>query len=436
MLFPVRDGIRHSRKMTRYGVADWPFKGQNPAYGALVTYYLKEKPGKDTKVALEVLDAKGTVIRTVKKPPAEAGLNRAAWDLAYDLPRPRKDPEKEEEEGDSEFGPPNRGPQVLPGTYRVRLTVGESVVEQSVGVRVDPTVAVSAADLQAQFDMALKLHEMRVEMHEALRGLDALKLQLDERKKLAGTARKDAPAEWKKGLDAKVEALDAFVATLTRPAGKPFWSEGPRLTERLAGLAGGVDDGNRRPTAAEVAYFEELRAEMSQGPGRDRAIHRRGRGRNQQAARGPGPAAPPRPREGHAMKNALTAVVIVVALEHVWFLVLEMFLWTKPIGLKTFRKSPEFARESAALAANQGLYNGFLVAGLLWGLLHPDPLVGRADPDLLPRLRRRGRHLRWAHGFEAHPLPAGRFRRSWGWAWPSRAERTGEVGLAFCTRGG
>ena len=77
------------------------------------------------------------------------------------------------------------------------------------------------------------------------------------------------------------------------------------------------------------------------------------------------------------MKGALTAVVILVALEHVWFLVLEMFLWTKPIGRKIFRKSPEFARESAALAAHQGLYNGFLVAGLVWGLLHPDEALGR-----------------------------------------------------------
>lgn len=76
------------------------------------------------------------------------------------------------------------------------------------------------------------------------------------------------------------------------------------------------------------------------------------------------------------MKNALTTVVILVALEHLWFLVLEMFLWTKPIGLRTFRKTPEFARESAALAANQGLYNGFLVAGLLWSAFHPDPAVG------------------------------------------------------------
>jgi len=59
----------------------------------------------------------------------------------------------------------------------------------------------------------------------------------------------------------------------------------------------------------------------------------------------------------------------LVALEHVWFLVLEMFLWTRPIGLETFRQSEEQAKGSAALAANQGLYNGFLAAGLVWGLV-------------------------------------------------------------------
>ena len=65
-------------------------------------------------------------------------------------------------------------------------------------------------------------------------------------------------------------------------------------------------------------------------------------------------------------------LVAVVAALHVYFLILEMFLWTKPLGLKTFRNSIEKATESAVLAANQGLYNGFLAAGLLWGLLHPN----------------------------------------------------------------
>lgn len=60
--------------------------------------------------------------------------------------------------------------------------------------------------------------------------------------------------------------------------------------------------------------------------------------------------------------------VSIVALLHVYFLVLEMFLWDTPFGRKTFGLTPEFAAASKSLAANQGLYNGFLAAGLVWGL--------------------------------------------------------------------
>jgi putative membrane protein len=67
----------------------------------------------------------------------------------------------------------------------------------------------------------------------------------------------------------------------------------------------------------------------------------------------------------------------LVALEHLYFLYLEMFLWTTPKGLKTFRMTPEKAEASKVLAANQGLYNGFLAAGLVFGTLYPDALAGR-----------------------------------------------------------
>jgi putative membrane protein len=72
----------------------------------------------------------------------------------------------------------------------------------------------------------------------------------------------------------------------------------------------------------------------------------------------------------NAIANILVALVAAL---HVYFLVLEMFLWTRPLGLKTFRNSPEKAADSAIMAANQGLYNGFLAAGLVWGLVHPTP---------------------------------------------------------------
>lgn len=65
----------------------------------------------------------------------------------------------------------------------------------------------------------------------------------------------------------------------------------------------------------------------------------------------------------------------LVALLHAWFLTLEMFLWQKPLGLKTFQMDAHKAELTAVLAGNQGLYNGFLVAGLVWALVHPDPGV-------------------------------------------------------------
>ena len=66
------------------------------------------------------------------------------------------------------------------------------------------------------------------------------------------------------------------------------------------------------------------------------------------------------------------ALTLLVALLHVYFLVLEMFLWTRPLGLKTFRNSPEKAETTRVLAANQGLYNGFLAAGIAWALWRVD----------------------------------------------------------------
>ena len=66
------------------------------------------------------------------------------------------------------------------------------------------------------------------------------------------------------------------------------------------------------------------------------------------------------------MSSIAVVLIVLVALLHAYFLVLEMFLWTKPLGMKVFRNSPEKAETTRVLAANQGLYNGFLAAGLLW----------------------------------------------------------------------
>lgn len=77
------------------------------------------------------------------------------------------------------------------------------------------------------------------------------------------------------------------------------------------------------------------------------------------------------------MSSIAVVLLILVALLHVYFLVLEMFLWTKPLGMKVFRNTPEKAETTKVLAANQGLYNGFLAAGLFWAAF-----AGKADVGL------------------------------------------------------
>lgn len=73
------------------------------------------------------------------------------------------------------------------------------------------------------------------------------------------------------------------------------------------------------------------------------------------------------------MSIAATVIIVLVALLHLYFLVLEMFLWDKPAGLRAFGQTPAQAAATKVLAANQGLYNGFLAAGLLWGVSLGEP---------------------------------------------------------------
>jgi len=72
------------------------------------------------------------------------------------------------------------------------------------------------------------------------------------------------------------------------------------------------------------------------------------------------------------MKVIADVFVVIVALLHFGFLYLEMFLWDKPLGMKTFRLTAEQAKQTKTLGMNQGLYNGFLAAGLIWGLFAGD----------------------------------------------------------------
>jgi photosystem II stability/assembly factor-like uncharacterized protein len=255
-LFDVRRAWRHSTRMSRYGIGDRVFRGPNPPAGALITYWLKEKPAKDAALTIEILDAGGAVVRELKNVPAEAGLNRTNWDLAHEAARPRRPPREEET-----LFAQRTGPRAVPGTYRVRLTLGSETVEQPVEVRLDPMVDVPVDVLRRQFDMAVELRELESAVNDVLRTVDSIKDQMDDRRRTARLQSADVPADLTTALGDLGKRFDTVAEQLARPLGGSGFATGPRVVERLAALMGTINGVNAAPTAAQAAYFAELKEE-------------------------------------------------------------------------------------------------------------------------------------------------------------------------------
>jgi photosystem II stability/assembly factor-like uncharacterized protein len=271
VLFDVRPAVRAAALATRYGLGDAVFRAPNPSAGALFTYFLKEKVEKGTTLKLEVLEASGRTIRTLTGIPGEAGLNRAPWDLRGDGPRPRNGAGTEEV---NEFRPGPRGVLVPPGTYTVKVTAGVQAQSKTFEVRLDPTVAASREDLRLEYRYGLRLIEMQSVLNETLNALDGIASQVDERKKTRldlGRGDRDRP-EALRTIQEQMVQLQALKDVLTRPAGRPFWSEAPRLLDRVTDLLGQIDRTDAVPTQAQLTYWAELVIELRDALGRVNAF--------------------------------------------------------------------------------------------------------------------------------------------------------------------
>jgi photosystem II stability/assembly factor-like uncharacterized protein len=204
-LFSIRSALRYTVRATRGGGGDAEFTASNPPYGALLDYFLKQPVD---GARLEVLDSSGKSLRTLTGIPQTAGVHRVAWDLRA--------------AGVGTL----RGAQVLPGTYRVRLTAGSFIDEQSVQVELDPELKVSDAALKAQWDTLAQISTLVRGVNDMLRNADA-------------------------GLRDK----------LTRPRGLSNSETGPRLLEQLQALFALVDGPNDSPGSAMSKLLGELQAE-------------------------------------------------------------------------------------------------------------------------------------------------------------------------------
>ncbi len=258
-LFDVRPAYRFTSRFTRYGIGDEPFQGENPPKGALVTYYLKNEPDKKTRVALEIDDAGGRKISEVKNLPKQKGLNRTAWNLSYEGADLRKPPTEEQME---RFGGSPRGPQAMPGIYTVKLLVGGKVVEETkVEVRVDPTVSVTTAELQAQFDLAIKLRDMLSTLNTELRTLDSAKQQAEQVERVAKDRLEDVPKDLSAALDGYKKQVDKITGDLIVGEEDDIRASA-KLTDQIGNLYYAVSSGNAAPTAAMREQYTLLQTQM------------------------------------------------------------------------------------------------------------------------------------------------------------------------------
>jgi photosystem II stability/assembly factor-like uncharacterized protein len=283
-------------------------QGTNPPQGIVVNYWLAPDTANGTKVKLAFLDAAGAVIRELEgevkppAPPVEAkeqkdpptqpaktvgvkseggaaetkaaepeekdpkaekekeknklpdsvpGFNRYAWNLRY--------PQAKEFEGLILWGGGTDGPRAIPGTYSVRLTVGDQTMTVPAQLVKDPRSSATQADLQAQFDFVLAANRKLSEIHEQIERIREVRAQLKDVRKHAGKDDKAKPiVDAAKALDKKMTAIEeALYQTKNRSSQDPL-NFPIRLNDKLASVADSAATGDFAPTAQHRAVYAEL----------------------------------------------------------------------------------------------------------------------------------------------------------------------------------
>jgi photosystem II stability/assembly factor-like uncharacterized protein len=260
--------------------------GHNPPNGAVIYYYLKNKPAGD--LTLEILDSSGKSIKKFaakepasqapppqpapptmeqeeegsgsrnrpRRPPAEAGLNRFVWDLRYaDATR---------FPGMVLWAGETRGPRAVPGTYQVKMTVDGKTITQSFDVKKDPRVEFTGDDLAKQFDLLMKIRDKFTEMSDAIIQIRDVRKQIDDitnrvKDQPAGSSVADAA----KSLKAKLASVEEELYQTKNQSSQDPLNYPVRLNNKLAALGGVVAASDAPPTDQAYVIYEDLVARIN-----------------------------------------------------------------------------------------------------------------------------------------------------------------------------
>lgn len=242
--------------------------GQNPPDGVIVTYYLKEKPEGD--ITLTFLDAKGAEIKTFssqeksssEKDKAEirllkeAGTNRFVWDMRY--------PEASKVDGYMAMDGAVASPVAPPGTYQVRLSVGDHVSTQSFEIQKDPRISATQEDLEAQFELRIRIRDKVTQTHDAINQLRDIRQQIENWEKRS-QARKDHETISKAAstLKEKLAAIENELIQVKATTRQDTLNHPAKLNIKIAALSGTVGSADAAPTKQVYELFEDLSARIN-----------------------------------------------------------------------------------------------------------------------------------------------------------------------------
>ena len=277
------------RSAESFGSNAPPNEGQNPPAGAVVYYWLRDKPKDKDKdideVTLEILDSEGKLVkRFSSKPPpkqphvqtstaeeeeeetgphgaggvqlvpVEQGLNRFVWDLRY--------PDATRFDGMVLWAGTVRGPRAIPGSYQVRLTAYGKTQTQKFEIEKDPRLATTPEQFQAQLALELQLRDKLSQTNDAIIRIRDVRHQIDEltdRVKAAGDTQKSKLVvdRAKEVTDELTAVEEALYQTKNRASEDPL-NFPIRLNNKLAALYASLQSADAQPTASEEAVYEDL----------------------------------------------------------------------------------------------------------------------------------------------------------------------------------
>lgn len=233
------------------------FAAPNPPYGAVINYYVKDKPKDEVK--LTITDQTGAVVRDLKGP-KEAGLSRVVWDL-------RLEPPAVPQEGQGGGGGAPRGPRVQPGVYVVKVSAGDKTASGNVTVQEDPRIQIVEADRGKLKEAIAKAYALQKSAEGARKTMTSLKSQITSLQ----ASLKDNP-EVSKPVNDSVQKVSDGLAAIQKKlvnapdssggAGPPLPDEPRPLLNQINGVASGLDSYTAAPTADELTRIEDLSKQL------------------------------------------------------------------------------------------------------------------------------------------------------------------------------